>query len=58
MPILREKDVYLMEFFVKGGFRNTDLKSLNFVRKYLQAVTLADIATSDGRHISLTPTKD
>ena len=41
-----------MESFVDGGFRNADLKALNFVRKYLQAVTLADIATSDGRHIS------
>ena len=52
MPILRETDVYLMEAFVEGGFRNADLKSLNFVRKYLQAVTLADIATADGRRIS------
>ena len=52
MPILREKDVYLMKAFVDGGFRNTDLKSLNFVRKYLKAVTLADIATADGRRIS------
>ena len=52
MPILRETDVYLMEAFVDGGFRNADLKALNFVRKYLQAVTLADIATADGRRIS------
>ena len=49
-----DSDVYLMvmESFVEGGFRNADLKSLNFVRKYLQAVTLADIATSDGWRIS------
>ena len=52
LPVLRERDVYLMEVFINGGFRNTDLKSLNFVRKYLKAVTLADIATADGRHIS------
>ena len=52
LPILREKDVYLMKAFVDGGFRNADLKSLNFVRKYLKPVTLADIATADGRHIS------
>ena len=44
MPILHETDVYLMESFVEWGFRNADLKSLNFVWKYLQAVTLADIA--------------
>ena len=31
LPILRETDVYLMEAFVEGGFRNADLKSLNFV---------------------------
>ena len=52
MPILREKDVYLMESFVEAGYRNSDLKSLNFVWKYLQAVTLADIASSDGKSIS------
>ena len=47
MPILREKDAYLMEAFVKGGFRNADLKALNFAKKFLQAVTLSDIATAD-----------
>ena len=52
MPILCEKDVYLMEAFVDGGFRNADLKALNFVWKYLQAVNLSDIATADGRRIS------
>ena len=31
MPLLCEKDAYLMEAFVKGGFRNADLKALNFV---------------------------
>ena len=34
------------------GFRNADLKSLNFVRKYLKAVTLADIVTADGHRVS------
>ena len=50
--ILCEKDAYFMEAFVKGGFRNTDLKALNFVPKFLQAVTLSDIATADGRRIA------
>ena len=39
--------------FVKGGFRNADLKALNFVRKFLQAVTLANISTADGTRISI-----
>ena len=52
LPVLRERDVYLMEAFVDGGFQNADLKSLNFVRKYIQAVTLADIATADSSRIS------
>ena len=52
LPVLQERDVYLMKAFVDGGFRNTDLKSLNFVRKYIQAVTLADIVIADGSRIS------
>lgn len=41
-----------MHAFVDGGFRNAELKALKFVRKFLQAVTLADIATVDGNCIS------
>ena len=52
LPVLREKDKYLMKAFVEGGFRNADLKSLNFVRKFIQAVTLVDIAIADGSRIS------
>ena len=52
MPILCEKDAYLMEAFVKDGFRNADVKALNFVQKFLQAVTLSDIANVDGRRIA------
>ena len=48
IPLLRQKDEYLMKTFIDGGFRNADLKALNFVRKFLQAVTLADISTADG----------
>ena len=53
IPLIRQKDEYLMIVFVKGGFRNADLKALNFVRKFLQAVTLADISTADGTRISI-----
>ena len=52
LPVLRKKDVYFMQAFVNNGFRNADLKSLNFVRKFIQAVTLADIATAGSNLIS------
>ena len=52
LPALRERDVYLMKAFVDSGFRNADLKSLNFIRKYIQVVTLANIAIADGSCIS------
>ena len=49
---LRVDDVFLMQSFVDSGFRGADLKSLNFTRKNLEAITLADIATVDGRRIT------
>ena len=52
VPLLRQKDEYLMMAFVKRGFRNADLKALNYVRKFLKAITLADIVTADGSRIS------
>ena len=51
LPVLRERDVYLMKAFVAGGYQTADLKLLNFVRKFIQAVTLADIAIADGSRI-------
>ena len=53
IPLIRQKDEYLMIAFVERGFRNTDLKALNFIRKFFQAVTLADISTTDGTRISI-----
>ena len=41
-----------MQAFVDARFRGADLKSLNFVQKYIQAVSLADIASIDGHRIS------
>ena len=49
---LRVNDVFLMQSFVDSGFKGADLKSLNFTRKFLEAITLADIATVDGRRIT------
>ena len=53
IPLIRKEDEYLMIAFIEGGFRNVDLKALNFVRKFLQAVNLADISTADGARISI-----
>ena len=52
LPILRKKDVYIMYPFVDNSFKNTDLKALNFMRKFIQAVTLADITRVNGNHSS------
>ena len=49
---LRVNDVFLMQLFVDSGFRGADLKSLNFTRKKLEAITLVDIATVDGCRIT------
>ena len=52
LPLLQNKDVYIMQAFVDNGFKNADLKALNFVQKFNRAVTLADITTVDGHRIS------
>ena len=53
LPLLQQKGKYLMISFVKGGFRNTDLKASNYVRKFLKAVTLTDIVMTDGSQIAI-----
>ena len=52
LDLLRVDDVFLTQTFVDAGSRGVDLKSLNFVRKYIQAISLADIASIDGHRIS------
>ena len=52
LVLVQMNDVFSMQAFVDAGFRGDILKSLNFVRKYIQAVSLADIASSDGHRIS------
>ena len=49
--LLQSKDVYLMQAFVDHSYKEEDLKQLNFVRKYIRAVSLADITTVDGHRI-------
>ena len=52
LPLLRVNDVFLIQAFVDSGFRGADLKCLNFVQKYIHAISLADIASIDGHRIS------
>ena len=49
---LQVNDVFLIQYFVYLGFNGADLESLNFTRRYIQAITLADIATVDGHRVS------
>ena len=53
-PLLRQHNVYLMIVFEDNGYNREDLKLLNFVRKYLCALSLADIATVNRKKRSLT----
>jgi len=52
LETIRESDVLLMPRFYKFGFRKSkDLFDLNECRKFLHAVSLADITTVAGTHI-------
>ena len=50
-PLLRKDDQYLMPIFIANGFRGEKLRLLNEIRMALQVITIADIATADGRSI-------
>ena len=52
VPLLREGDSYLMAVFITAGYRGLQLKRLNNMRMAMKAVTVADIATPDGRRIT------
>ena len=52
LQTLRVNDMFLTQSFVDSGFRGADLKSLNFTRKFLEAISLADVATVDGCRIT------
>ena len=53
MPLLRDGDSYLMQAFIDAGFRGKELKRLNIMRMAMQVVTVSDIATPDGRRLTL-----
>jgi hypothetical protein len=52
LELRREKDLFLMEAFTQHNYEAPDLKVLNQCRTFLQAVTLADVTTADGKFIT------
>jgi len=52
LSTLRAGDKFLMKCFMESGYSGADIKKLNYVRKYLKAITLSDITTSAGRKLS------
>ena len=37
--------------FIQAGYKGLELRKLNFVQMHLRAITIADIATADGKRI-------
>ena len=52
-PLLRNNDTYLVSRFVQCGYSGKDLKVLNQIRQTLHAFTISDLATADGKQISV-----
>ena len=52
LPLLHNNDTHLMDLFTSSGFTGADLALLNQMRLCLQVMTVADVATPDGRHIT------
>jgi len=52
VPLLRKGDSYLMKEFITAGYRGSQLKRLNTTRMAMKVLTVADIATPDGRRIA------
>lgn len=47
----RERDIFLMDYFVRQQYKSSDLKLLNQCRLYLQVLSLTDICSADGANI-------
>ena len=52
LPSLRRNDEFLMEEFIAADVSRDHLKIINYIRMHLKAITLADIATPNGRRIT------
>ena len=48
----RQNDSFIMEAFIEAKISTNNLFILNIIRMFLKAVTVSDIATSDGKSIS------
>ena len=53
LELVRYNDSFLMENFVRHGFRDRALKMLNEMRMFLKVITVANITTADG--VEITP---
>ena len=51
LPLLREGDQYLIEWFISLGFQGETLAQLNRCRLFHHALTRADVITGDGRRL-------
>ncbi len=54
LPLRRDRDQHLMEVFSDYCTDPTELQQLNWCRNFLRAVTVADIATADGKGLRQT----
>jgi hypothetical protein len=50
---LRTNDTYLVSRFVQCGYSGKDLQVLNQIRQTLHAFTVSDLATADGKQVSV-----
>ena len=48
----REEDSFIMDHFIKYGYKTAELAHLNRCRIWLRVMTVADIATADGKYIN------
>ena len=52
MPSLRHNDTFIMQEFVSAGVDKSKLKILNYMRMFIETITLSDITTPDGKNIT------
>lgn len=53
LKLLRVCDKFLMRRFIDAAYQGLYLQKLNLMRMYLHAISVADIATTDGKRIYL-----
>ena len=52
LPTTTNNDFFLMDLFLKGGFKKWELLALNKCRIHLKVMTVGDIITGDGKYIT------